>query len=653
MAYFIRKNNGSKITFNGWITINMQNPLLNDFNTFSFSIDIPLTPDNIRSLEYPNNINTKNNKERLIEVDFISNTFQFRGILKINKTNKNSINGNFIGQGAFWKVFSGKKLSDLKLPDIQFPDMFNETFDNTQKSSYYYKIGDENAYCFPTFYNENFNKNSLQSFTNIGIINRYNITSGYDKTYGEKFSPFFFFRYVFNEIIKASGLDITYSDLNNKEIFNELLLYSNYNIVELKKLSDNKKGFYLVEKFYDSASSIIIETKQRPTNIIPKQSGFVYLKTEIPSDDNSIILDEDNFYVKRILRYIKISDYSFRIKKEDEGEINIEWDGRTYLANAFFLDIDINTITTVNLKEFISDITIKEFIKILDYLNIKIIPSESTNKIKIYNLDNVIVNSKYIDITNVSGISREKTLNSINGFKYEIEKPNNDEFYNSRVKSIPDIYNEKTAVNNITDLPGTGNIDKDIRYVKNENSYYVWRDALYYNEIDTVNGSWKFFSIGFKDIEVGTDEFIEISSKIVPLLNNIDILDFGLEKSYPRIDIPGNDIGTTDYSDPGFRFTLLADDVVIRCDYKNSNYSLKFDDNKGLYEQFWKYTLYWRQNIYRESVHLIAWPIHLLVDFAWEKKYRIKETNYLVKEIKLSISHDDQIKFGETTLVRT
>ena len=123
----------------------------------------------------------------------------------------------------------------------------------------------------------------------------------------------------------------------------------------------------------------------------------------------------------------------------------------------------------------------------------------------------------------------------------------------------------------------------------------------------------------------------------------------------PRIDVPMNTSFTTEYSDAGVRllfFGSLTDGYPL-ASFENNYLKLSPDGTNGIYEKLYKHWIEWQLNRAREATVIINWPVRMLNSFKWESKYRIQNTNYLVKEINFKTGKNGRFFFGETILVRT
>ncbi len=205
-------------------------------------------------------------------------------------------------------------------------------------------------------------------------------------------------------------------------------------------------------------------------------------------------------------------------------------------------------------------------------------------------------------------------------------------------------------------MPLNGNENNDVRYVKEEKAFFVWNTAPFgtrqLNNTTTLYlGNWQFFSewTDYGDIE--GDLIIESIFSPIPKYKHFL---YGYGRELPRIEIATNHENSFEHVDGGLRFMFFDLDAGFPIvNIENNEISLKLHGDKGIFEKFHKKTFEWKLNRYRQCKSKIQWPTHLINNFAWDMKYRIKDTNYLVEKITMYIRHDDRIRFGDTELART
>ncbi|MBA7568856.1 hypothetical protein ES708_10592 [subsurface metagenome] len=310
-----------------------------------------------------------------------------------------------------------------------------------------------------------------------------------------------------------------------------------------------------------------------------------------------------------------------------------------------------------DIKKTMPNITPLEFISTIEKLfGLLLVPSDAKNEINIYSLKEMLLDNKFIDITEYAGKIKEKQLNNYDGYTIAFTGEK-DDYFNERVKTIERDHTVCNPVQSIGDLPVSDNKNGDIRYVTEENNYYKWNAGGYgsrqLNSSTNINAdNWTFFSEGYWKSNPGNNN-IEININAVPIMIGSGS-DWSYSNPVPRIDRPFNSSVTKEYTDIGVRVAFLnkLSNGYPSASVRNDYVSLEITGDDGLYEQCYKEFIEWKLNRYRECKCSVYWPYNLLSSFHWERKYRIKNTNYLAMDINLSQKGTEQIKFSDTILVR-
>ena len=642
MAYF-QTNKGDKIYIDQDIEYTMYSPLFDDKNSFSKSFTLTETEEISIILERAGEIDARNNKVRLLEGVLVAGILQFYGILRVTTPNEYKYECNFTGQGAANRSMSNTTINKLDLGNAGITDLF--TKQRTSLDHFFHYINGEKAICFPPYYNFEFSsKYPFIDNTYWPLINYFNYISKpkYNDSIG-KFTPFFLVNFIVKRVIGTLGYNIIENKLDN-EMFRNLLFFSNRAI----------SNFNFVEQQYE------------------------YTIDSITVDDNKVIAKvTGNTAIAVIRLFVKMYDLVIPEKKNFEGRIvqikEIDSD-----ASTFTLDIDPTEISgttsysgklkyVVNeysynqnfpIKDHMPQISLLEFKKVLENnFGLVFIPSETGRDIRIKSMVDILNNPNATDITSYAGKITDKELVPNNGFNIRYSTPS-DSFYKERVTEISELYTLKEPVATISALPSSGNNDRDVRLVKDENVYYVFNEADYGSrQVNTTTniylGRWKFFSDPFFQMIEGTDR-IEKEIKSAPLVRSIP----GYQSNYhkvPRVDIAANTSWVKENTDPGIRFVFLdrLENGYPVAEYKNEYMSLEIHGPNGIYEKFYKRIFHWLLDRSRNILSHIQWPVHQLLSFRWDKKVSIKGTKYLVKSIPVIIRKNDSIEFGSSELVRT
>jgi hypothetical protein len=228
---------------------------------------------------------------------------------------------------------------------------------------------------------------------------------------------------------------------------------------------------------------------------------------------------------------------------------------------------------------------------------------------------------------------------------YFIQEADDDGYFSDMIKELDEQHTLKEAVSSKSALPLTGNSNKDVRYVAAENEYYYWAQNPYgkgNSENPIPEGDWLFFCKMLNNkASTGTEYSIKAPA-LVPFLDTC------------RADIPCNSDDASEITNAGVRLAVLTkrNNIPVLADY-NDDISFTLTGNNNLIDTLFKEYIEWKNNRYCEVTCVIRWPEHIINNFPWDKRFRINDSNYLVKKIPIKISHDNVITYGATELVRT
>ena len=289
----------------------------------------------------------------------------------------------------------------------------------------------------------------------------------------------------------------------------------------------------------------------------------------------------------------------------------------------------------------------------------------STKKISIKLIDDIIQSNDIVEFSNNVQEDYTVSKNETDGFELTITPDSNDTYWSENVKSI-DSLNLKDDVVDHTVLPANGNEINDVRLCVTEQMFYVWN----LNE-DTNALQWDFYSYNyFEKYQTGTNKTSKeaaISTVLqlpwpwednsgnaptdhhwlIPLLQQKGIVnDFAITHSNKFSDrllfYRGMQKDKQDNLYPMGSFDVYS---YPSTKINEANIALRWEGPYGLIENFWKNYINFMANtkIVKFSKYLTPLEFKSL-DFS--KKYRINEQNYLLKEVRVTITNNE-IKLAE------
>jgi hypothetical protein len=637
MAVFVTDNR-EQINLNMDIDLILKSPIFNEENTYSYPTKIDYTPDVSIILGRPEEINSVNKNIREISGRLVAGSFNLYGILRVLSFSEGKYEVCFIGQGKFNFQLSNLKLGDIDFGNIVSSDIINREFSGTDMNEYYFKDPEgNNSYCFPMFFNlleqKSFPQNSPEG--HLYLNNLYYVAKEYWNY--AAVVPCFFLEWIISNIFKKLNYTVVRNFFNKPEL-SKIIQVCNYNISDYNFEETGVIGS--ISKIEVIENKVVI-TCTNATNL----------------DDRWIQLYDCNFvndsnYDGRVFVVYSLTSTTVTLLHEDSelpspqiGNIG-KW--RELHRNDYLPD-------TFPISKCLPEIKVKDYLNIIkDYFNLAIIPGESVNKVSVISMEEILLNPEYKDISKYAGILKDIELNNIDGYTFKFGKVDNDSYFSEKQKDIGTEHTIKPEVNSFNELPYHAS-DNEIRFVKSENAYYIFKKYLFsdrlMNSETTVNiGGWKFFS---DNITIGSgSEQIEI--KVFPMRTFQHFL-YWKNFRMPRFDTLLNANYNPDKTSISVRlmiFDYLAANRVPIARSHNNNIRFHLDGTNGIINKYYKNTIYWKTYWYRRAVSRINWPVYLLNSFSWETKIRINETKFLVKEIPLRINKNDIIEFGDTGLVR-
>ncbi|MBA7534799.1 hypothetical protein ES705_27048 [subsurface metagenome] len=570
----------------------------------------------------------------------------FIGILRLTQI-KDKYRCNFTGQNRLYWLLNKQKLTEMDLGQIELPDF--KLINKTKIDDFYFEKDGEKAYCFPPVQNTKVYDKYSYNESGYDVLNYLQRTfpSGSQVYIDWYYVPAYFLNFLVKYTLGHLGLHINYNILDDSKFKNSFLL-SSYIITdqEFTEVEGSTNQFDVDSIIINEQNKVVLQLEEKSmTPLTP--DCFVKLY--------DLSIEEHYNFEGRIVQVLERDSENYQIVTDiDKNHIKASSGsvGKIRkMKNNYVLD-DI-----FEMNKTMPNITPLELINTIeDLFGVLIVPSEAKNEINIYGIKEMLLDNKFIDITAYAGKTKEKQLNNYTGYTIAFTGKK-DDYFNERVRNLERDHTICDPVQSIGNLPVNNNKNGDVRYIIDENNYYKWNAAGYGSRRSITSalintGNWAFFSEGYWLNNSG-DNNLEINIKAVPILAG-----YGSPQAYnnliPRIDVPFNSSVTKEYTDIGVRVAFLnkLSNGYPVASVRNDDVSLEITGEDGLYEQCYKEFIEWKLNRHRECKCSVYWPYQLLSLFHWERKYRIKNTNYFIMEINLSQKGTEQIKFKDTILAR-
>lgn len=236
-----------------------------------------------------------------------------------------------------------------------------------------------------------------------------------------------------------------------------------------------------------------------------------------------------------------------------------------------------------------------------------------------------------------------------------------DTYYKAKlpVQSIDTKYTIKDAVATKDDLEYEGSETNDVRLVTDENSYY-WFNKSFLNK----DNNWVFLCYNLLDLQEGNGD-VKFETKFSTLLHHdftTGLLEYLQADVNCKCEAFPNDIimapriiiyyGILDPE--GLRLVFSSNSAWDASGNIPADvFSIRWEGENGIKEKVHKQYIDWQLNVRKDCIAVIQWPMHLLADFDFSKKYRIRAIDYLVKDIKFNLNFKYQrVEFNETELAK-
>lgn len=265
--------------------------------------------------------------------------------------------------------------------------------------------------------------------------------------------------------------------------------------------------------------------------------------------------------------------------------------------------------------------------------------------IKIGLLKSVLEKSNYIDWENKS--LQKQTVRPLKetGVTLKYSNDSNDLAIKELVPSI-DGYNIKTSVVNVFDLPDFGNEMKDLRLVTSINSYYYVTYELIGSQ---YKWNWYFHSLNLYDYVYKGGSLQIDSGNSLHLMKNISLVPMpyfnqaatSIPYNQPSLSFSNRlmffrGVKTLELVAPGVPIYFTTPSITREAD-STEKYSMQWEGEKGLYEQFYKAWLNFLTNAVPVEKELYLQHTDLN-NIQWDEWYRTEGVLYLIETLKFTVT---------------
>ncbi len=321
------------------------------------------------------------------------------------------------------------------------------------------------------------------------------------------------------------------------------------------------------------------------------------------------------------------------------------------------------------LKNHLPALSIQEYLNnIKNKYNIITFVNEFSKKVKLLLGEEIIKDPKCIDITNLCG----ENLTTIDETVYNdasiVSSVDSDDYYvQTYYKDMSEFRDRiKGSVGQFSDLDNLSPVSAGDIYLVNQGLGSFYELKVEWNEISFSNPiySWEFLSMAaYQNYHSGFEEpKLQIENTIASIMWHA----VGIDKRNParlwRVALlgqKGNSIWRSDkvsFSQKHLLYHGLQKDSqdndypfgsFLNLNYENNTVgtlNLSYNDliaeGDGIVSHWWKNWLNWQLNIARTFEGFINFPSYMIFNFPWEKKHRIRNTNYFIKQIKVNLKYN-------------
>jgi hypothetical protein len=628
MIKIFRDDTGEEIFFDGTINLTLFNPLFNDIITHSLNVKIRNTRHNRHVFDYIFMPEVRATQIEFAATINIDNTLILKGSIKLTNTTKEYLDFYFVGQNNFWGWADRTNMRDLTVPWMGLYRFIHnyKAFDNFPVEHNYANILNANTSGLTTTEVPSFNMGVLIN----AIFNNYGLSV------------------VKNDVVSDSSLShIELASLNSNSGFSCVTTGA----AKPGRVTDGENDVY---NFYSSGAHGL------STGDIIYISSLRHSEKPPLSHPPAInIIELPNHALTGIKSYITVIDANNFTLDDAHPSAFGSADNDEYWLMATYYEtiIERNDKITENNRDHFPDMSVKNFLIECEKLTgTKIFVNESNSLVKVIKIKTIIENNDFIDISSFCGLIETYEKLPKNGYLLSFDGTT-DEYLDEQVNKDLDLTKIKTAVTTVAQLPMTGNSQGDIRLVTTLDHYYIWKQVVF-----TGLSKWEFYSQNYLDKKDGNGEFT-INCSLVPLTESK--LGGTTIKTNARVDKEVSFLcfGQTPQSDfrpylyylyQQVQYCIRKRRLAIAADGTNEinmgAIDLDWNSEYGLYNQLYKEWVDFMVNNYGEEEREINWPLYMLNDIDWTKKYRNSNMLYYVKSIEIDASAK-KTTIGNTVLV--
>jgi hypothetical protein len=369
-----------------------------------------------------------------------------------------------------------------------------------------------------------------------------------------------------------------------------------------------------------------------------------------------------------------------------------------------------NSFKSIDPANHVPNITIIDFLDQSKWL-LGLVSFVRASGVDIKTFKEILVSSDFTDISNFSQLISDASNPGLDGYQLQMLADDSDTFYKSKVpfQTIDKKYTVKNSLDscafdiNSKPLLADSDNSNDVVLIENKqicidtpaailtdkiNSFYVFNKTILNDK------TWKFLCYNMLDKLLGKGD-LKISTKFSTLLHHPDIMygyyvepgisdKYAMNEVYLRHDVNCNcknfnsdtasglkliifygrqtvTINPYPFHPPttnfpvGYQIIYSSNDIYdfMGQPIDGAEFGLRWDGENGLYEKVWKEYIDWQLNVRKDCIAIIQWPVKMLADFDFSKKYRIRGIDYLVKSIKYNLNFKTRkIEFNETELAK-
>lgn len=319
-----------------------------------------------------------------------------------------------------------------------------------------------------------------------------------------------------------------------------------------------------------------------------------------------------------------------------------------------------NYLKEIIIANHLPDMNINTFYKELQYLGLMPFVSDTTRKVDIKLIDDILADPEFIDVTAYAEKIRTIENPGNNGYTLQSKTDSNDENQKAMLP-VTTIDTKKyrilASVNSLIDLPDDDETN-DVRLVRTENAYYCYSQGFL-----NAAFSWKFLCYNNLDLINGDGDY-NASYNVSPILPDsvgkvYHALGYNcMSKTFADVDVKTS-LRLAIYHGLLTRgenyLPYASHDIYDEAGnaIEGAQFALRWDTPNGILNRLRSREITWQVDRRKDFKTVIHWPMKYLVNFKFYKKYRISGIDNLVKSIRCTLKKDNKtIVFNDTELAR-